>query len=297
MTADDSRPFRLDKAWRQFKRPGTLWLGLVVCVAFVGPFVPGPSPTQFVGQSFMGPTGDHLLGTDALGRDVLARVLDGGWRILLLACASLLLLAVSAILIGTFAAYLGGWIDSVLMRALDVFMAFPLLVFALMVLSVMGSSWWVLIVTVAIAQLPGSTRVVRSAALGVVDLDYVRNAEAIGTSRLRTIYEEILPNLWTPISVEFGLRFTYSIMVLASLDFIGFGQQPPTPTWGGMVNENRIGLESNPWTVIIPVALIAGLTVGLNTLLEGRKSSRLLPFTVPAVTLEDSGPPSGRTET
>jgi peptide/nickel transport system permease protein len=290
------QPSRAGKGWRYIRRPGTLLVGLAVGIAFIGPFVPGPSSTEFVDQSFGGPTSSHPLGADVLGRDVLARVLDGGWRILLLASASLLLLAAAAIVIGTVAAYLGGWIDTILMRVLDVFMAFPMLVFALMVLSVMGSSWWVLIVTVAIAQLPGSTRVVRSAALGVVDLDYVRNAEAIGTSRLRTIYSEILPNLRTPISVEFGLRFTYSIMVLASLDFIGFGQQPPTPTWGAMVNENRIGLESNPWTVIVPVALIAGLTVGLNTLLESRQSSRLLPFAVPAVAGRDTDPSSAREE-
>lgn len=264
-------------------------VALVCGVAFLGPLISGQSSTEFVGLPFETPTADHVLGTDVLGRDVLARVLDGGWRVLLLAGLSLVLLMILATAAGTIAAYFGGVLDTLLMRSLDVLMAFPLLVFALMVVSLTGTKSWILVSSVAVAQLPGSARVVRAAALAVVDLDFVRNAKAIGSSTASILWHEVLPNLRTPLSVEFGLRFTYSIMLLASLDFIGFGQEPPTPTWGSMVNENRVGLEANPWTVVAPVALIALLTVGLNALVEAKgMPRRLVPSSVEAKIADDS---------
>jgi peptide/nickel transport system permease protein len=239
--------------------------GAVVLLALVGPFIAPHSPTVSQTAPFAPPSSAYPLGSDAIGRDVLSRVLAGGRLLLGVAAASTLLGVGAGLLIGIFAAYRGGIVDSILMRIVDVLLAFPPLVFALLIVSVLGRHVWLLLVAVSISHAPQVARVVRAAALDVSARDFVRAVELIGTPSRRVMTGEILPNLLSVVMVELGLRFTFGILTIASLSFLSFGIQPPAADWGLMINENRIALTINPWGVLVPVILIAVLTIGLNT--------------------------------
>ncbi len=240
--------------------------GLVVLLAIVGPWLAPHNPNLTVTETFGTPGGGNgLLGGDVLGRDVLSRVLAGGRILLGMAAAATLLGVGLGVMLGVTAAYLGKWRDGLIMRVVDVFLAFPQIVFALLLVSVAGSHAWLVILAVGISHAPQVARVVRAAALDVCERDFVKAVELYDTPSFRVMAGEVLPNILSVVMVEFGLRFTYSILIIAGMAFLGFGVQPPNANWGLMINENRIGLVVNPWAVIVPAGLIAVLTVGLNT--------------------------------
>ena len=250
-------------------RRGTIGLslaGFVLLVAILGPFIAPHSPTAPVTPfPFSKPSSAAPLGGDVLGRDVLSRVLAGGWELLAIAAAATALGVSAGVALGIAAAYYGRWTDGIIMRVVDVFLAFPQLVFALLLVSVLGPKIWLIIVAVGISHAPQVARVIRSVALDVCERDYVKAVELMDTPARKVMGGEILPNLLSVVMVEVGLRFTYSILIIAGLSFLGFGIQPPAANWGLMINENRIGLVVNPWAVIVPAGLIAVLTIGLNT--------------------------------
>jgi peptide/nickel transport system permease protein len=244
---------------------GLTLAGAVVLVALIGPFVTPYSPTQFVSRSFMAPSHQFRLGTDYLGRDVLSRVLAGGWILLLMAVAATLLGVILGTAAGVSAAYKRGPTDSLIMRSADVVLAFPQLVFALLLVSIIGPQLWLIVLAVGVAHAPQVARVMHSATLDIAERDYVKYVQLQGFKPSKIMTSEIVPNLISPLMVEVGLRLTYSIVIMAGLAFIGFGQQPPAPNWGTMINENRIGLTSNVWAVAVPIILIAVLTIGIST--------------------------------
>jgi len=237
----------------------------VVLVAAIGPAVAPNSPTEFVTGVFAPPSKDAWLGGDILGRDVLSRVLDGGWLLLVIAAAATVLGVAVGALAGVTAAYFKGWRDGLIMRTVDIILAFPAIVFALLLVSVAGPKLWLVVVAVAVTHAPQVARVIRASALDICEKDYIKAVELNKVRPYKIIRREILPNLVTPLMVEIGLRLTWSIVIIAGLSFIGFGLQPPTPNWGTMLNENRVGLVSNFWSVLVPAVLIALLTIGLNT--------------------------------
>ena len=245
-------------------RVGAVLAGLVTLVAVVGPFLAPYSPTSFQGDPLAAPSGHSLLGTDTLGRDVLSRVLAGGWELLLMAGVATVIGVGLGALIGIVAAHRGGVIDAVLMRCADVVLAFPPLVFALLLVSIYGPRVWLVVLAVAVTHTPQVARVIRSAALDVSERDFVRSAELIALPQWKVIGKEILPSLTSPLMVELGIRLTWSIILIAGLSFLGLGIQPPDPSWGGMVNENRLGVAANPWPVVVPAVVIAVLTIGTN---------------------------------
>lgn len=242
---------------------------LVLAVAFVGPYLAPYSPTEFVGRPYLADVEQTVFGTDNLGRDVLTRFLHGGrWLLALSAMATLLGVGVGAA-IGLFAGYRRGWLDELLMRAGDVLLAFPQVVIALLFLAVVGPKMWLIVLIVAVGHAPRVARVIRGAALGVVERDFVEAAEAAGTPGWRILVREILPNVTGTLMVELGLRLTYSIGLIAGLSFLGLGIQPPAADWGLMINENRVALTVQPWSVVLPVVAIAVLTVGTNLVTDG----------------------------
>lgn len=246
-------------------RLGLAIVGLVIAIAVIGPFVAPHSTTESVVAPFAKPSASAILGGDELGRDVLSRVLGGGWVLLAMAAAATVLGVVVGAASGIAAAYLQGFWDGFIMRVVDVFLAFPQLVFALLLVSILGPRMWLIILAVGFSHAPQVARVIRSAALDVSERDFVKATELLGVKRRKIMTKEILPNLISPLMVESGLRSTYSIVIVAGLSFLGFGQSPPAANWGIMINENRTGLVLNPWAVIVPAVLIALYTIGTNT--------------------------------
>jgi peptide/nickel transport system permease protein len=247
---------------------GAIGLGMatvVVLAAVVGPLVAPHDPDALVTLSFGKPSGQFLLGGDYLGRDVLSRVLDGGRVILVMAVCATALGLVGGALAGISAAYLRGVSDGIIMRTADVILSFPQVVFALLLLALLGPKLWLITLTVGVSHAPQVARVLRSATLDISERDFVKAAELQGMKPGKVMTKEILPNLVSPLMVEAGLRLTYSIVIIAGLAYLGFGQPPPAANWGTMIYENRIGLAQNPWAVIVPAALIALLTIGINT--------------------------------
>ncbi len=172
------------------------------------------------------------------------------------------------LMVGLTAAYLGGVWDEILMRIADVFMAFPQIVLALLLVTAFGPKVYLIIITVGISHAPRVARVIRGAAQQVVERDFIKAAEAVGEPRRRVIFGELLPNVTSPLLVEFGLRLTYSIGLIAGINFLGLGLQPPQSDWGLMIQENRLSLTVQPWGVLLPIIAIAVLTVGTNLLTD-----------------------------
>jgi peptide/nickel transport system permease protein len=259
----------LSAAWTAARTPrGGVGLGLaaaMVLVAVIGPLLAPHSPDALLTLTFARPSGQFLLGSDYLGRDVLSRVLSGGRLLLLMAMLAAAFGVITGAAAGISAAYFRRWADGLIMRAVDVILAFPQLVFALLLVSVAGPRSWLIVLAVGLSHTPAVARVIRSATLDISERDYVKMAELQRMRPSKIMTREILPNLVSPLMVEAGLRLTYSIAIMASLAYLGFGQPPPAPNWGYMINENLTGLQLNPWAVVVPAALIALLTIGTNT--------------------------------
>jgi peptide/nickel transport system permease protein len=269
--------------------------GFVVAVAAIGPLVAPYPPSALLTFPFGKPSGRFLLGADYLGRDALSRVLDGGWLLLLMAVSATALGVGAGAAAGISAAYLRGRPDGLIMRTVDVILAFPQLVFALLLLSILGPRLWLIVLAVGLTHAPAVARVLRSATLDICERDFVKVAELQGVRPATVMAREILPSLSTPLMVEAGLRLTYSIIIMAGLAFLGFGQPPPAPSWGTMINENRAGLALNPWAVIIPALLIALLTIGTNLLTDaiGRAALGVDRRPEEAALTGDLGPAAG----
>ena len=253
---------------RFIRRPsgavGVAILLFVIAVAVFGPLVAPHPPTTPVGAPLSGPSGSFPLGTDYLGRDVLSRVLYGGRSVLGLAAAATILAYALGLSIGLVAGYTRSLVDPLLMRSVDVMLCFPPLLFLLVLIAGAGTSVGVLIIGVALVQAPQVSRIVRTATLEVSVRGYVEAAVARGERPPAVIVREVLPNILGPVLVDAGLRFTYSILIIASVNFLGLGLQPPNSDWALMIGENRSYLSVNAWAVLAPAAMIAILTIGVN---------------------------------
>lgn len=252
-------------------REGQVGLALVLLIlfiAFAGPLLAPYNPGAVVGMPFSPPGADALLGTDNLGRDVLSRFLNGGNVMLILAFLAATLGVGLGTVLGLTAGYLRGLWGSVIMRTLDIVLSFPSLLLALLFLSILGAKSWIIVLTVAMSHVPYVARVVESSSLAVTGRKYVQYAEMIGVSRWRILWREIFPGIIAPLTVQFGLRVTWSIGTIASLAFLGFGRQAPAIDWGVMVNENQASIVSNPLSALVPVAGIALITIGTNLLTD-----------------------------
>jgi peptide/nickel transport system permease protein len=239
-------------------------LAFVLLVAFVGPYLAPHSPAASIGPSFAGSSGHAPLGTDFLGRDVLSRLLYGGRSVIGLALAATGLAYLIGMTIGLIAGYSRTLADPLLMRTVDVMLAFPPLLFLLVLIAGAGQSRTVLILGVAIIQAPGISRIVRTATLEVSVRGYVEAAVARGERPVAVVMREVVPNILAPVLVDAGLRFTYSILIVASVNFLGLGVQPPSSNWALMISENRQYISLNWLAVVAPAAMIAILTIGVN---------------------------------
>jgi len=253
----------------RFARSGTGAVGVAVLVfvlllALFGPFVAPHSPARPIGIPYEGPSAEALLGTDFLGRDVLSRVLWGGRSVIALAGLSVLLAYAGGLAVGLAAGYSRGLLDPILMRSADVLLSLPALLFLLVLVTGLGSSRTVLVVGVALIQMPLIARIIRSATQTQSVRGFVEAAAARGERTSAILGRELLPNIVPTIAADVGLRLTYAIILVASVNFLGLGLQPPDADWGLMVSENRSGLNLNPLAVLAPVTMIALLTIAVN---------------------------------
>ena len=242
--------------------------GLVLFVALFGNLLAPHSQTALVGAPFTSSSSEFPLGTDGLGRDVLSRVLWGGREIVLLA----LLITLAAYLIGgaigLVAGYGRSYTGEALMRAMDVVIAFPALLFLLVVVTALGTNIVAIVVGAIILNVPGIARIIHAATLETSVKGYVEAAVARGERESYVLLREILPNIVTPIAADAGPRLIAQIFLIAGLSFLGLGLQPPEANWALMITENQVGLQLNPWPVAMPVILIAMLTISINTIAD-----------------------------
>ncbi len=241
-----------------------------VLVAILAPVISQHDPlVQDYTAPNSGPSAAHLLGTDDLGRDLLARVAYGARPILMLAPLSVLCALAVGITLGLVAGYLGGHVDEVLMRLLDSLMAFPAILLYLIILFAVGPSALNVIIAITIAGAPGIARLVRSLALDLRTREYVAAAKLRGESALYIMFVEMLPNALGPIVVDAMLRVGYAAFAIGTLGFLGLGLPPPNPDWGSMVARGYGHIWINPWAVLWPSLAISSLVVGLNLLADG----------------------------
>ena len=236
----------------------------VVAVAFFGRYFAPYDPNVPVSAPLSPPSSHYWLGTDFLGRDVFSRLLYGGRSVITLAALATGLGYLIGMSVGLIAGFSRSRVDPVLMRSVDVMLAFPPLLFLLVLISGAGTGVEVLVIGVAVIQAPGISRIVRTATLEVSTRGYVEAAIARGERSYAVIVREVLPNIMAPVLVDSGLRFTYSILIIASVNFLGLGLQPPASDWALMISDNRQYIAIQAWAVLAPAAMIALLTIGIN---------------------------------
>jgi peptide/nickel transport system permease protein len=256
----------------QLKKSPLAMVGIAIIVfwliaAFAGPSMISFTHTEMDSMNQMVAPGEygHVLGTDSLGRDILSRIVYGSRSILTVALLTSIFSTVVGILLGFSAGYFGGRLDTAFLRGMDILMAIPPLVLSMVILGILGdSSIASLTIIVSIAFVPATARVSRGVLLTEKSQEYVSAARIRGENHLYIMFVEILPNTMGPIIVEATARFAYSIMMVASLGFLGVGLQPPTPDWGMMVIENKPIIAQAPWAVLFPALAIASLVIAIS---------------------------------
>lgn len=241
------------------------WIAVALLAPVIAPFGEGEIVSM---QSFAEVPEAGLLGTDYLGRDLISRLLYGARMTMGVALASALLACLIGILLGFLAAVLGGWADQLLSRLVDALLSFPSVVFALVLIGGLGTSLPVIVVTVALIQATGSYRIARALGNDLIAMDFVDAARARGESAWWIMSREILPNASAPLLADFGLRYTYAILIVSALSFLGLGVQPPSADWGVMVKENVQGLFLGSPAALVPAACIASVTVSVNLIVD-----------------------------
>jgi peptide/nickel transport system permease protein len=249
-------------------RLGLAMVLLNVFAALFAPYIAPYSETEIVGDVWLPMSGDHLLGTDHLGRDLFTRLLYGARNTIAIAFVTTLLSFVVGTILGFFAATLGGWTDLALSRLIDILMAFPTLIFALIALSVVGTSVASLIIIIALLDSTRVYRLSRAVAMDIAVMEYVEAARLRGEKIWWLMRQEVLPNAMPPLVAEFGLRFCFVFLFIAALSFLGLGIQPPTADWGGMVRENAGAITFGIFIPLWPAGAIAFLTVGVNLIVD-----------------------------
>jgi peptide/nickel transport system permease protein len=259
---------------RLFRDPYTL-VGMAVLLVVLITAIIGPSfmiydPVKMnTGERFEPPGGDHIFGTDHLGRDVFTRVVYGARISLLVAAIVSFISATLGLLIGGLSGYVGGLTDEAVMRITDIFLSFPWLIFAMAVAFVVGPSLWMGMVALSIVWWPGYARLVRGQVLSVKSLVFVEAARAIGAGDLRIFMKHVLPNCTGPYIVKLTIGAGRVILATSTLSFIGLGAQPPTPEWGAMVATGREVLFDSWWVSTFPGLAILMTVVGFNLLGDG----------------------------
>ena len=261
-------------AWRELKKaPLTAQFGLVVILVYITVAVFAPVLAPYGESEIVGPEFDlwgeeFFLGTDNLGRDMMTRLIYGARNTVGIALITTLLAFFLGGTTGIMAAVLGGWYDQATSRSVDVLMAIPSLIFAMLLLTIFGTSIPTLIVVIGVLDSTRVFRIARAVSVNVVVMDYIESARLRGEGVSWITVKEVLPNIMPPLVAEFGLRFCFVFLTISALSFLGLGLQPPTADWGSMVRDNATLITYGDITPLLPAAAIALLTIGVNFVVD-----------------------------
>lgn len=253
---------------------GMVILGLFVFCALFAPWIAPYDPiAQDVTRRREPPSWEHPFGMDEVGRDLLSRVIYGARVSLYVGVASVSLAIIAGTLIGAVSGYAGGWIDNVVMRIMDIMLAFPSLLLAIAIVAILGPGLLNMLYAIAFVSIPAYARIVRASVLAAKEMDYTLAARAIGCSSSRILFRHIMPNCLTPIIVQGTLGIATAILDAAGLSFLGLGAQPPTPEWGAMLGQGRGSVFTAPHVVIFPGLAIMLSVLGFNLLGDGLRDA------------------------
>ncbi|RNF38105.1 nickel transporter permease [Planococcus salinus] len=265
--------------WRRLAKnkaavTGGIMILLIILMAFIGPWIITnftdfrPNETDLANK-LQGPSAAHWFGTDSYGRDIFTRVIFGTKLTLYVGFFSVFIGGVIGVIFGIVSGYYGGRIDTVIMRLMDVLLAFPGILLALAIVAVLGGSLTNVIIAVGIFSVPAFARVVRGSTLSVRKLEYIDAVRALGSSDFRIIFKHILPNIMSPIIVQASLRIATAILTGAGLAFLGLGAQPPAPEWGAMLNEGRQYMYEAGHVALFPGLMIVLVVLAFNIFGDG----------------------------
>lgn len=261
--------------WTRLRGNSAALVGFIICVLIVlaaigAPLLSTHSPTdQTIRDRFQGPSAEYLLGTDHFGRDVYSRVMHGFRSSISIAFAAVGIAAVFGTLLGLLAAYHGGWIDRIIMRLMDILLAFPIILLAIGILAVLGPGSFNVALAIGIVYLPIFARMARGPSLTILSWDYVSAARALGSRGSRVLLLHVLPNIAAPMLVQLTLSLSTAILVEASLSFLGLGTQPPTPSLGLMLSDSRDTMLLSPWPSVFSGLAILLASFGFNLFGDG----------------------------
>ncbi|WP_404332462.1 nickel transporter permease [Mesobacillus maritimus] len=272
-----------DVPWKRFLRnlsknkaavAGAIIVFIFAIIAIFAPYIAPQDPLHMeITNKLESPSAGHWLGTDDKGRDILSRIIYGSRISLTVGVLSTLLGATIGIVLGIVAGYYGRWVDSLLMRVCDVLLAFPGILLALAIVSVLGASTTNVIIAVAFFAVPTFARIVRGSTLSVKKLEYIDAIRAMGASDFRIIFKHILPNILSPIIVQATLYIASAIITASALSFLGMGTQPPDPEWGTMLSQGRSYIRQAPHITLFPGLVILMVVIGFNLFGDGLRDA------------------------
>lgn len=263
------------EAWQSFYKNRLALAGLIIVVFFIllaiiAPFIaPYNYSDQVLTERMQAPSSKHWFGTDDLGRDIISRVLYGARISLWVGFFSVLGSVVMGTILGLVAGYYGRWVDTIISRLFDIMLAFPSILLAIAVVSILGPSLQNALIAIAVVNIPNFGRLVRSKVLSVKQEEYIMAARAVGMKDSRILFHHILPNSISPVIVQATLAIATAIIEAAALGFLGLGAQPPTPEWGKMLADSRNYITQAPWTLFFPGIAIILTVLGFNLMGDG----------------------------
>lgn len=267
------------EAWKRLLKNKIAMLGLtiisiLVLVAIFAPVLAPYEPLKTdVIERLKAPSFSHWLGTDDLGRDILSRIIYGSRISIQVGVISVSLALVFGVSLGVLAGYYGGWIDSLVMRLIDIMLAFPSILLAIVIMAILGPQLSNAMIAIGFVNLPRFARIVRSSVLSVKEEEYVSAAQSLGASDFRIIMKHVLPNCLAPLTVQSTLSIATAILEAAGLSFLGLGAQPPTPEWGAMLSSGRSAIQIAPWVVAFPGLAIMITVLGFNLFGDGLRDA------------------------
>ncbi|MER1988024.1 MAG: ABC transporter permease [Solibacillus sp.] len=267
------------EAWRTFKKSKAALVGtgiviFFVILAFIGPVLaPQGMNDQELANRLLPPSSAHWFGTDDLGRDIFSRILYGARISLTVGFSAVILSAVAGSFLGIIAGYYGRWVDTIISRLFDIMLAFPSILLAIAVVSILGPSLQNALIAIAIINIPTFGRLIRSRVLMIKEEEYILAAKAIGMKNSRILWKHILPNSMTPVIVQGTLAIATAIIEAAALGFLGLGAQAPQAEWGKMLADARIFFMNAPWAMVFPGVAIMLTVIGFNLMGDGLRDA------------------------